>query len=152
MTAKREALFYSAGLVLALAIVALAGRSRIFSWIAAGSLALHYAIALSFSRNAVDLAAPAMAVTWLVLLELIDLRHLFFTGGYIEPEVVGHRVRFLMLTSTIGGAIAAVVLFAGAIVETRSPAFVLVAAILVAGILMAPVYLAGAVATEARTP
>lgn len=104
-----------------LATVAFALALLSAEWILAGPamgiLMGEYAIALRSAELSIDELIPAMAVAALVLMEMIDLTGLLGRHPRPEKEVVKNRVRHIVATALMAGAVSTAVLLAARVIQ-----------------------------------
>ena len=101
----KVAVLVPAALSLPLFAGALVAPATIAGVLSAALLAVEYAAALIASPIDVDYAAPAVAVAWFLLVELLDHASLIAGDGEVEPRIRwGRMVEVLIFVSVGGGA------------------------------------------------
>jgi hypothetical protein len=113
----KAALLVPAALSLPLLVAALIAPGTIAGVLSAAVLAVEYAAALLASPIDVDYAAPAVAVAWFLLLELLDQAALSAVNGAIEPRIRWRRMVEVLLFVSVGGGAALFVFALGVIVR-----------------------------------
>jgi hypothetical protein len=113
----KSALLVLAGLSLPLFVGALVAPRTIAGVLSAAVLAVEYAAALPASPIDVDYAAPAVAVAWFLLLELLDHAALIAGDGEVEPRIRWGRMVEVLLFVFVGGGAALFVFALSAIVH-----------------------------------
>jgi hypothetical protein len=111
-----------AALSLPLFIVALVAPGTVAGMLTAAMLAVEYAAALLASSLDVDYAAPAVAVAWFLLLELLDQVALIAAEGKPEPRVRWSRMVELLGFVFVGGGAALFAFVLSLIVRGSGPA------------------------------
>jgi hypothetical protein len=100
---------------------ALVAPATIAGVLSAAVLAVEYAAALLASPIDVDYAAPAVAVAWFLLLELLDQAALIAGDGEVEPRIRWGRMVEVLLFVFVGGG-AALFVFALSVIVRGSGA------------------------------
>jgi hypothetical protein len=138
------ALLVLAALSLPLFTVALVAPSTIAGVLTAALLAVEYAVALLASSLDVDYAAPAVAVAWFLLLELLDQVSLMAGEGEPEPRVRWRRMAELLGFVFVGGGAALFAFVLSLILRGSGPAGAAIATVFGLLALALPLRLAAA--------
>jgi hypothetical protein len=115
------ALLVLAALSLPVFAVALVAPGTIAGVLSAAVLAVEYAAGLLASPIDVDYAAPAVAVAWFLLLELLDQTALIARDADVEPRIRWGRMVEVLLFVCVGGG-AALFVFALSVIVRGSGA------------------------------
>ncbi len=121
---------------------ALVAPTTIAGVLTATVLAVEYAAALLASPIDVDYAAPAVAVAWFLLLELLDQTALIAEDGEVEPRIRWGRMVEVLLFVVIGGGAALFVFALSVIVHGSGVVGATVATVFGLAALALPVRLA----------